>query len=149
MPDHILKYTGSKCRFKSPDIYPVIESYAEAFTVGYLPVFHPGEIFSQTQTLEMFCHFIVLAFPPSKVEEILNTLEETNQTSLDFGTLRRALNSREKTSKKYFVTLAQENPCFRTIILKLSDLNEVNEQGKEVENQILRDIANPLAPQRA
>lgn len=41
--DHMLKYIGSKCRYKSTKDTDVIESYAEAFTIGFLPTIFEGE----------------------------------------------------------------------------------------------------------
>ncbi|CAI2370443.1 unnamed protein product [Moneuplotes crassus] len=116
--DHILKYVGSKCRYKSSDMEEVIDSYAEAFTVGFVPAVLEGG--AVEDKIRLFCQFIVLSYPEAKVGTIISSLEEANYLSFDESqNLLRQVKIRKLSSKKNFQNLVSQNVCFKNIILKL------------------------------
>jgi len=74
IPDTILKYIGSKCKYKSTDIYEVVESYAKAYILGYKKLMDIGELEIKDE-FSMFFSFIILAFPDTKIKAILGQLK--------------------------------------------------------------------------
>ncbi|CAI2369661.1 unnamed protein product [Moneuplotes crassus] len=140
VPDYILKHVGSKCKFKSVNIEEVLESYAEAFTVGYVPTMLAGK--PVKDKIKMFCQFIVLSFPKPKVKRIISMLKEAEYLSLDeCQNLLHQLKSRKLSSKKSFQNLARQNICFKNIILRLlSSLDSFDIKNKRGLRSVLEKI---------
>ena len=89
--------------------------------MGFLPIFYPDGLTEDKNKL--FCHFMVLSFPETKVNRIVNLLLEDNFLSIDESSkLNHQLALRKKSSKANFQKLASENLCFKKIILKLRSM---------------------------
>lgn len=113
IPDVFLKYIGSKCQYKSKEIYKVVRAYLKSFVQGF--IYHVGKE-DYPNMLELFLHYITLCFPDSKVTTILKILK--NQASIsedDYKTLIDHLKIRKSASKNSFQKLYRANCCLRTI----------------------------------
>ncbi|CAI2370593.1 unnamed protein product [Moneuplotes crassus] len=116
--DHILKYFESKCRYKSANLKLVIESYAEAFIIGFVPTVFGGQ--TPRNKVRTFCEFIILGFSQKKVKQIISKVAEAGLLSIEeCEILNLQLKKRKDTSKANFQKLVKENSCFRRIILEL------------------------------
>ncbi|CAI2363338.1 unnamed protein product [Moneuplotes crassus] len=143
--DHILKYVSSRASYKSSNIKEVIGAYAEAFTVGFIPTVFDSE--AVDDKIRLFCQFIVLAYPESKVVRIISLLSEANYLSCDECTnLLHLVKIRKLPSKTNFQNIARQNTCFKNIIIKLlSKLDSINLNDA----QGFRDILSDLIPEEA
>ncbi|CAI2370358.1 unnamed protein product [Moneuplotes crassus] len=141
--DHILKYIGSKCRYKSANMAHVIESYTEAFTVGFVPIIFEGEALDNK--VKTFCEFIIIAYPKEKVQKIITMIKEAGFLDAhECENFMSQLNNRKKSSKANFQRLVRQNSCFKSIILKLlSKLDHCALNGKESYKDVLRSILYP------
>ncbi|CAI2370353.1 unnamed protein product [Moneuplotes crassus] len=142
----ILKYISSRANYKSTDIKEVIKAYAEAFTVGFLPIIFDNEIVEDK--IRLFCQFIVLAYPESKVERIISLLNEANYLSFDeCKTLLHQIKIRKLSSKASFQDIARQNICFKNIIIKLlSKLDSTNLKDKQGYKSVLSSLLPPNTP---
>ncbi|CAI2369705.1 unnamed protein product [Moneuplotes crassus] len=142
----ILKHVSSRASYKSTDIKEVIGAYAEAFTVGFLPTFFDSE--AVEDKIRLFCQFIVLAYPESKVERIISLLKEANYLSYDeCKTLLHQTKIRKLSSKANFQDIARQNTCFKNIIIKLlSKLDSTNLKDKQGYKSVLSSLLLPNTP---
>lgn len=113
IPDVFLKYIGSRCQFKSRDIWSVLRSYLKSFLKGYLVIFSCEE---GTNLSELFLDYVCLCFPTTKVTEILNKwLAEGSIKDELYNDKINQLVLRKKASKKAFKDFYKANVCLRTI----------------------------------
>lgn len=141
--DHMLKYIGSKWRYKSTEGADVIESYAEAFIVGFLPTIYEGE--EPENKVKTFWEFIVLAYPETKVKRILSMITEADFLTPDERDIFiRQLEERKSSSKIHFQSLLGQNSCFKRIFLKLlSKLDQTSLKDKESYKNTLTSLLTP------
>lgn len=96
----------------------LIETYAEAFTVGVLPTVFENEVIDNK--IKSFCQFIVLVCKKPQATKIINWLKDEKALSPDeCKTLLHPNEIRVKSSKEKFQELAKENGCFKNLIIKL------------------------------
>jgi len=139
IPDCILKYVSSKCKYKNKNIDLVAESYCKAFVLGFLPYFglHPD-----VSKFDLFLDFIVLSFPKSKVQTTLNELLETKSLSKErFDGLSSQLKIRTCASKASFHELYLCNSSFNLIITKvLTNLSRMNLSKEDIIEKTLKNL---------
>ncbi|CAI2371152.1 unnamed protein product [Moneuplotes crassus] len=137
VPNIILKHLGSKCRYKSSKESDFLESYSEAFTVGCVPTIFEGE--QPENKVKVFCEFIVLYFPASKVRSILSMITKAGfLTTAEQTILVRQLKERNGSSKVGLKKLVRGNSCLSRImkkLLKTLDASTINH--KEAYRQTL------------
>ncbi|CAI2370982.1 unnamed protein product [Moneuplotes crassus] len=140
--DYILKYVGSKCRYKSNKIENYIESYAEAFAVGFVPIIFGGQ--STLNKVKTFCEFIVFSYPAPKVKTILGKcMDEGLLHEAEYESLMSQLKERKNSSMSNFKKLASENSCFERLLLKiLSKLPLMNLNDEEGYKKVLEKVLN-------
>ncbi|CAI2370834.1 unnamed protein product [Moneuplotes crassus] len=143
--DHMLKYLGSKCRYKSTKDTDVIESYAEAFTIGFVPTIFEGEALENK--VKTFCEFITIAYPEKKVKSILSMITEAGFLTPDERDIFiHQIEQRKSSSKISFLNLLRQNRCFKKIFLKLlSKLDQTTLEDKESYKRTLSSFISPTA----
>ncbi|CAI2371246.1 unnamed protein product [Moneuplotes crassus] len=140
--NYILKYVGSKCSYKSNKIEDYIKPYAEAFTVGFVPIIFGGQ--STLNKVKTFCEFIVLSYSAPKVKTILGKcMDEGLLHESEYQSLMNQLRERKNSSMSNFKKLASENSCFERLLLEiLSKLPLMNLNDEEGYKKVLEMILN-------
>lgn len=106
-PDIFLKYIGSKCQYKSREVYKVVRSYLKSFVQGFICYLGLEDY---PHKFELFLDYITLCFPDTKVKSILEILKNQTSISLDaYKTLIGHLKIRKSASKKSFQELYRVN----------------------------------------
>ena len=123
----------------NPNIDLVTESYCNAFVLGFLPYFglHPD-----ASKFDLFLDFVVLYFPQSKVQTILNELVEEKSLSRErFDVLKSQFKIRTSPSKSKFHELYLCNSSFDLIIIKvLTNLSRMNLSKEDIIEKTLKKI---------
>jgi len=123
----------------NPNIDLVTESYCNAFVLGFLPYFglHPD-----VSKFDLFLDFVVLYFPQSKVQTILNELVKEKSLSRErFDALKSQFKIRKLTSKALFHELYLCNSSFKLIITKvLANLSRMNLSKEDIIEKTLKNL---------
>ena len=141
LPDILLKFVGSKCKYKSQNIYEVLECYLKTFTDGFMKL-HDILERDEFSLLDLFLDFIVLCFPESKVLEILGLMTEVpHVSSKKLDMLSKQLKMRVGSSKKSFQKFIHDNKCFQIVIMKVLQTTDCNDSEKEEKlSSVLRNL---------
>mgnify|MGYP006280798273 CR=1 FL=1 len=137
LPDFFLKYIGSRCKYKSSNIYEVLKSYLKSFKFGFAPLFRLN---NRSDLHDLFIDYMVLCFPESKIQEIIYNLHiEGFITNNKYLYIRNQISWRKKASKEAFTYIYKQNSCFRIITDSLK--KSLSERSN---NEILRYIIDEL-----
>ena len=123
---------GSKWNYKSQDIFDVVREYLKVFSwwVWVLYKVDDDTLKLYTTTMrDLFLNFIVLSYPDSRWNEILDLLVINKDKIIDkdtYNMLKSMLTIRKKASKKFYRFLKSVNWCYRlfwdrtkTLIIKM------------------------------
>ena len=119
IPLYLLEECGSKWNYKAQDIFDVVREYLKVFSwwVWVLYKVDDNTLKLYTKTIhDLFLNFIVLSYPDSRWNEILDLLVINRDNILNkdsYNILKSVLTIRTKASKKSYRMLKSLNWCYR------------------------------------
>ena len=117
----ILELYGSKWKYKSKDIFKVARDYLKVFSWWFWVIFKINEEtlrLYKTNRVDLFLNFIVLSFPDTRWNEILDLLVINKAKILNkdsYNIKKNLLVKRKESSKKSFKIFKTLNWCYRLI----------------------------------